>query len=515
MTFLKRTPLHPLFFSMNPILALLASNIVEVDVGVVIRPLLISILFSIIIFLVSYTIFKDPHKSALFTTFFLILFFTYGHVYQIIEQEEILGVNIGRHRYLIPFYIAIGSSGMWLIVKRVKDFIYTTQVLNIIGAFLLVVPIIQILFFSVRISKGENAAVELKETLPQSDLHLPEELPDIYYVILDTYTRGDALQRDFNFDNSYFLNGLRELGFYVAGCSRSNYSYTQGTITAALNMDYLPALGDDLEELGLGSGDIWVLMKQSLVRRKLEGIGYQTVAFETGYEWSRLRDADFYFGIGSNAYELQMTSPFESMVMKSTALIILLESPSWWMSEQMKAINFPYGSYVQTQQSVLDQLPQLPMLEGPKFVFVHILIPHVPYVFDPDGNIREDPGYFSGKLAGPINDQYMLDGYTGEIQFINSKVLEIVEQLIEKSEPDPIIIIHGDHGLEGENRLQIFNTYYLPDDGNSLLYPSISPVNSFRVVFDTIFGTDYGLLVDESFLGDDKNPVPEYSPECP
>jgi hypothetical protein len=181
----------------------------------------------------------------------------------------------------------------------------------------------------------------------------------------------------------------------------------------------------------------------------------------------------------------------------------------------MKAINFPYSSYVQTQQLILNQLAELPSVEGPKFVFAHILIPHVPYVFDPEGNIRQDPGYYGGVLADPLNESYLVDGYTGEIQFINSKMLEISEKIIKNSQPSPIIMIHGDHGLRDENRLQIFNAYYLPEGGKAALYPSISPVNSFRVVFDTTFGMDYGLLVDESFLGDDiKNPIPETSPLC-
>jgi hypothetical protein len=306
---------------------------------------------------------------------------------------------------------------------------------------------------------------------------------------------------------------LKELGFYVADCSRSNYSYTQASITATLNLEYLPDLRDDLEEWGLGSGDIWVLLKQSLVRRKLEELGYQTVAFETGYEWSRLQDADFYFG--STPYDIQKVSPFEAMFIKSTALIVLVESPNWWMMEKMKAINFPYGDFVQAQKSILNKLPEIPTMDGAKFVFAHILIPHVPYVFDPQGNIREDSGFYGGKLAGPVNERYLVEGYTGEIQFINSKMLEITEQIINESRVPPIIIIQGDHGLRDENRLQILNVYYLPNGGASALYPSVSPVNSFRIVFDTYFGTDYGLLNDESFYSDDiHNPIPEYSPEC-
>ena len=45
-------------------------------------------------------------------------------------------------------------------------------------------------------------------------------------------------------------------------------------------------------------------------------------------------------------------------------------------------------------------------------------------------------------------------------------------------------------------RHAILNAYYLPGDGSKKLYPSISPVNTFRVVFSHYFGADLDLLPD-------------------
>ena len=36
----------------------------------------------------------------------------------------------------------------------------------------------------------------------------------------------------------------------------------------------------------------------------------------------------------------------------------------------------------------------------------------------------------------------------------------------------------------------------MPQGGDSLLYDSITPVNTFRLIFDFYFGTDHGLLDD-------------------
>ena len=45
----------------------------------------------------------------------------------------------------------------------------------------------------------------------------------------------------------------------------------------------------------------------------------------------------------------------------------------------------------------------------------------------------------------------------------------------------------------------ILNAYYLPGIGQGDLYPTISPVNSFRVVFNQYFGGKFPLLPDLSF----------------
>ncbi len=89
-----------------------------------------------------------------------------------------------------------------------------------------------------------------------------------------------------------------------------------------------------------------------------------------------------------------------------------------------------------------------------------------------------------------------------------------LEEILASSDIPPIIVMHGDHGLRDENRLQILNAYYLPAGGRKALYPTISPVNSFRVVFNECFGTRFELLPDLSYWEGDPNPRPETSPAC-
>ena len=141
-------------------------------------------------------------------------------------------------------------------------------------------------------------------------------------------------------------------------------------------------------------------------------------------------------------------------------------------------------------------------------------MPHQPFVFDRNGN----PSHFHPSAftiwrvpESPVEKEIYRKGYIEQLIFTNKKVSEMVEQILKYSKKPPIIILQADHGpasmldpysLERTNineRFYILNAYYLPYGGDSLLYPSISPVNTFRVIFNHYFGTFLLLLHDRSF----------------
>jgi len=78
----------------------------------------------------------------------------------------------------------------------------------------------------------------------------------------------------------------------------------------------------------------------------------------------------------------------------------------------------------------------------------------------------------------------------------------IVEEIISRSKIPPVIIIQGDHGFWGgaQERMPIMNAYYLPGkESSKLLYPNITPVNTFRVVLNTYFQGQFELLPDLNY----------------
>ncbi len=50
-----------------------------------------------------------------------------------------------------------------------------------------------------------------------------------------------------------------------------------------------------------------------------------------------------------------------------------------------------------------------------------------------------------------------------------------------------------------EDRMKNLNAYYFPDGGSPQVYDSVSPVNTFRIIFNRYFGADLPLLPDRHY----------------
>ena len=148
-----------------------------------------------------------------------------------------------------------------------------------------------------------------------------------------------------------------------------------------------------------------------------------------------------------------------------------------------------------------------------KFVFARIVAPHPPFIIDQNGtDLTPDYPYtiFYASHFPDSQDKY-IEGYVNQTLFLNAMLEEIITSILERSEDQPIIIIQGDHGPRllldwvhyekscMAESTSILNAYYFPKHESEQLYPSISPVNTFRVIFDTYFGADLEMLPDKSY----------------
>ncbi len=490
-SWLRNAPIHFLLFAVYPVIALLAFNISQVDFSAGLRPLLLSVLVAGLLLLVFYAIYRDWKRAALITTIILISFFSYGHVYILIKGINVGGLYLFRHRTLVPLWLILTALAIWWASRKSRNITSITYGFNLVGLFLLILPIVQLVSFSIQSRISQADAEKDASTL---SLKPGSQPPDIYYIILDGYGRADVLEKQFGYDNSPFLNDLKNLGFSIPDCSQSNYAQTQLSLASSLNFNYIDALSNRFVAGSQDRTGLDALIHHGAVRESLEKAGYKTVAFATGFLATELTDADYFLSPG---YSWGKLNEFESLLMETTFARLIQDGNRFGMQTS--------GSERFRERTLfaLDKLDKLSYIKGPKFVFVHLVIPHPPYVFGPTG------GPIAPDQAGDTKTQVGAGHYRDQVIYINSRMKEIVPKIIANSTTPPIIIIQGDHGptvpSSSRARMSNLNVYYLPGAGTSV-YPTITPVNTFRIIFNTYFGQNLKLLDDISLYSDYDNP---------
>ena len=475
----RRLIVYPLLFALFPIISILSANMSEIESVAAVKPAVFSIITAALVFLALSLAFRNAHKGALATSLLLVLFFSYGHVCNILGNSDASLIN-GIALSILGVWGLFGVFGMIGITRTKRDLSSASQVLNAVAIFMLITPAITIGQYELTENNANPVpARPEKQIAPKVAISEAIEKPDIYYLVFDRYSSARELKRVVDFDNGRFIDDLKKRGLYVADRSRTNYSRTYLSLSSSLNMKYHDRYFDRRVSLGP--------LQDSRVARILKGQGYKYVHYESRYPPTRnnpLADINI-------ATSKRKIDSFSRLVLDTTlARPVLTES---YPLEREEQILFE-----------LESLIEAPKIPGPKFVFAHLIIPHEPYLFDKDGRRVS---------AEDLNRKPEIELYKDYILFANIKILEIIDALVADSKPPPIIVIQADEGFRSkpqwrkENPLArelhfgILNAYYLPGvDANKVLYDSITPVNSFRVIFNAYFQTDFEILPDENFL---------------
>ena len=465
------SPAYFILFSLYPVLWLYAYNVHGILLADLFRPLLISLFSALILFMGLHWVFHHSQTSALVVFCVFVAFFLYGHIRNLLNDSGILirddWLATGWLIALLLLLAGIVRNGRRWSPRSIA------VTLNLITVILLLMPAIKLMVYSVA-----RATPLERRSPPLVNVQVSPAAPDIYYIILDSYARNDVMLDRFGYDNSPFIKSLQEMGFYVANCSQSNYSETSLSMSSALNMDYLQNISTVFRP---EENDLLYAMQafdSNSIRNTLTTAGYKTVTFASGFTWGEWRDANYF--ISPNTNEI---TEFEVAILLSSYARIL---------DDFGLVNMDdlhAERYRQRTRLILNSFDELLKLPSPKFTFIHIIAPHAPYGLDENGN----------NIAPDQIDE--LTGYQNQAKFISNAILPQLQKLINGSVYPPVIILQGDHGKHGsspQDSLKILNAYYLPGHTNRL-YPSISPVNSFRVVLNSYFGTSLPLLDDVSY----------------
>lgn len=451
---------------------------------------------SLIFLAASLYLFKNRIKASIYTTLVLCMFFSFGPWQDQLKSLQ-LPPWLTSYTLLISGSILFLFSTAYFMKRSTRDF---SRFNNYLKFFFSTITILELALWSYYTLSHHEMTNEFGDGTKQlSKQYQPCDTcskPDIYFIVFDAYSGTQCLKREFNFDNSAIDSFLLKKGFFVAKNSRSNYALSPLSISSTFNLNYLRS---DLGEKRV-DGKLIVQSLATLYRSELPAIlekeGYDIRNYSIfnlqGYpvynseQHARFRD---------NMIHLQT---FAGRVNRDIGWKIATFIPFWTTSGANS--QFELTRKTRIRQYILDNLQKLEAAiheksTKPKFVYAHLMLPHDPYYFDEKGKYNPDSLVYH---VAP-------DLYIKQLMYTNTFLTRIVDELMNDNGREKIVIIEGDHGYreypERSKMPEIFrnlNAYFFPDKNYRLLYDSISPVNSFRIVLDQYFHKNYSLLPDSS-----------------
>lgn len=505
----------PFLFALYSVLFLYSKNEPEYRPHVIITPIILSLILTAIVFFAFKFIFKNAAKAVVAASLLTFISLSYG---RFLEAENDLSIHIGSitaTSYPIIFAITAVLFVLLILIllKTSKNLLVLNKTLIIIASILIIFPFFGIVSYetkSGRIFKPEPK--QTKASLKIEPKPFSGKRPDIYYIILDRYDGQKALSEQLNFDNSKFLNFLRSKGFYVPKNSTTNYPKTFLSFAASLNMEYPDYLTKQTN--GGASSDeslVTPLIQNNKVIEYLKDRGYKYI--QVGSWWQPTTtnpnaDISFYPPKKGYLYADEFTTGFLNTTIAAPFFQWIFHDPIDVSTDPQNNLHRQAGLYQ------LKTFQKIPEIEGPKFIFAHILLPHDPFVFDENCKPVSE---------ATTNAKSHQENYISQLECTNTKTEEMINNILSKNKTKPIIILQADEGTFPINsplppkqswgtatdtalkeKFPILNAYYFPDKSTDTLYDTITPVNSFRVLFNTYFGENLPLLFDKNFVFQDE-----------
>ncbi|WEK35547.1 MAG: hypothetical protein P0Y53_23935 [Candidatus Pseudobacter hemicellulosilyticus] len=437
-------------------------------------------------------LFRSAHKAALLVTTATGLYLFYGTIQDALAAN-VLGKAIYRDHKLLPLLAGLLLLLGIILGRTKRPLLRLTRYLNTL---LLVLLLLNGGRMGMQAGWGTSGAhaVTSKPAPVAGRICDTCAKPDIFLLLLDEYTGLDMLREKWDYSNDPFVRTLREQQFFVADHPSSNYSYTPFSMAATFEMEY-PGWVKDLGQIQAQDYTYAAnRISGSTALRYLQGSGYRLVnnsifdiqdqpsQYDPGFLslkfqlltartcWPRLKRS-WFWGINVGRF-------------------FRLGGPGEGNREMVRKGN----------QGILDRVYALAgdTAGGPRFVYTHLMLPHEPFLYDSLG--RPAPpvdagveGSTEGKKAAYL--QYLVHA--------NGVVGKLVRHIREQTGDRAVILVLSDHGFRQmdmdwvvKNINNNFSAVYLPKKNYESYYDTLSNVNQFRVLFNSLFDAGFTVLKD-------------------
>ncbi|MGH6865219.1 MAG: sulfatase-like hydrolase/transferase, partial [Methyloceanibacter sp.] len=334
----------------------------------------------------------------------------------------------------LPIILAIVAVIAVVVARSRIDLIPANAILNGIAFAIFIVPAWQVASHEWAAGGGSLVAAKVSsahaaaDASPVADPAGAKNTPDIYYLIFDRYGSQSTMVQQYGFDNGELIDFLKAKGFYIASDSHANYLKTAHSLASTFHMGYLDFLAEDQRSKVGDWHPIYDMLRNHRVGRFLKSNGYRFIQIGSWWgptQYNPFADENYGFGFGE----------FDHRYLRKTIVRAVLDAVA------------PTSTYARRLQWEIGQCQRVPrQIEKVKeigernektFVFAHILVPHDPYVFGPDGHCLS---YEEAKR------RTARDGYVEQVHYANSLIKNFVSALLAREGVKPIIIIQADEG---------------------------------------------------------------------
>ena len=194
--------IFPFLFAIFPIILLYSDNISEIPTDELTIPIFLAISIIFLSFLFLNYILKSGIKAGIILTFLVAIFFSYGHIFNFLQEINTSNIDFVHQRYVIIPFIIISILGVYFLIKTKYNLSNYRSIFNVISIVMVLFVFFNIVVFNYNdtdVESFNNIIIEdeLEKLKLTTNFTTYEKLPNIYHIVLDEYTSDKVLLEDF------------------------------------------------------------------------------------------------------------------------------------------------------------------------------------------------------------------------------------------------------------------------------------------------------------------------------
>ena len=480
--------------------------------------LTLNVLIAISLMLVIYLTLRVLTNDALFGTLLSGLVFETSYYFLNIYEAVNSWFTISKTALIV--ILALLAAVLALVLRRPAKRISKKNVKSKLLLLLCVIGWGLILFnvvanftsvsLSVKRATRESTTPVIGEKGPANDALTDAEKPNIYLIVLDEYARTDMMKQQYGFDNTAFDAYLTGKGFHVSSTSENEIAATDVQSANLLNLDYV-FFASNLQLSGLPRENLYSnyadYRTKSYLFDLLRANGYHSIAIDNPgvmYSFGNVNaDEVLKMEVSTGVKITFDQNEVDFMLLLWDDSVLHTVDGIWytlwgWMDKKNNASIFDRNvTMVQDSFAYIENFQ--PSDDTPTMLYAHILCPHLPFAFYPDGEIK-DASVVSIGWDAP-------DAYTDNVQYATAQIEKGINHLLEV-DPDCVIILLSDHGarIHLETAGMLLPEYLT--DQNAVYFrgetysknAGLSGVNTMRAVLSDALQIDLPLVEPPVYL---------------